>query len=124
MERHFPYARDFRFAPLWGPVLALPGQQGVTVTDDGRLVARFGILRLETALGNVEEAHVTGPYRWWTAIGPRLSFVDDGLTFGTTNRAGVCIHFRQRIHRVIGRRDHSALTVTVADPEGLLGALT
>ncbi|CFE80779.1 Uncharacterised protein [Mycobacterium tuberculosis] len=50
--------------------------------------------------------------------------VDDGLTFGTNAAAGVCIHFEPRIHRVIGLRDHSALTVTVADPEGLVAALS
>lgn len=69
------------------------------------------------------DAHVTGPYRWWTAVGPRLSMADDGLTFGTNAKAGVCIHFDPKIHRVIGFRDHSALTVTVADPEALESAL-
>lgn len=48
---------------------------------------------------------------------------DDGLTFGTNAKAGVCIHFEPRIHRVIGFRDHSALTVTVADPDTLVAAL-
>lgn len=65
-------------------------------------------------------AHTDGGQRW----APRLSMVDDGLTFGTNAAAGVCIHFEPRIHRVIGLRDHSALTVTVADPEGLVAALS
>ena len=68
-------------------------------------------------------AHVTRDYRWWTAIGARLSFVDDGLTFGTTTVAGVCIHFRERVTPVIGLQRHSALTVTVADVDGLVDAL-
>jgi hypothetical protein len=49
--------------------------------------------------------------------------VDDGLTFGTNADAGVCVHFEPHIHHVIGLRDHSALTVTVADAEGLVAAL-
>ncbi len=40
-----------------------------------------------------------------------------------TSHAGVCIDFDPPIRRVIGSRDHSALTVTVADPDGLLEAL-
>jgi hypothetical protein len=48
-----------------------------------------------------------------------LSFVDDGLTFGTNARAGVCVHFDRRVGPVVGVRPHSALTVTVADPDGL-----
>jgi len=116
--RHFPYYYDPRLAPLWLP-FRWPGEQGVTLTDDGRFVARYGPMRAEAPLSDVVDAHVTGPYRWWTAVGPRLSMADDGLTFGTNAKAGVCIHFDPKIHRVIGFRDHSALTVTVADPEAL-----
>jgi hypothetical protein len=103
--------------------MLVPGQQGVTLTDDGRFVARYGLLRVDTPVENIAEAHRTGPYRWWTAAGARLSLKDDGLTFGTTNRAGVCVHFREPVRRVIGMRNHSALTVTVADCEGLVRAL-
>jgi hypothetical protein len=78
---------------------------------------------VSTPLDNISEAHVTGPYRWWTAVGPRLSFADDGLTFGTNSHAGLCVHFRNKIKRVIGFRDHSALTVTVADPHALEATL-
>jgi hypothetical protein len=115
----FPYRFDRRFAPLWLGAGALPWRDGVTVTDGGRLVATFGLLRVDTPLENIADTHVTGPYRWWTAVGPRLSFADDGLTFGTNPQAGLCIHFRDKIKRVIGFRDHSALTVTVADPHAL-----
>jgi hypothetical protein len=124
LSRFFPYERDLRYAPVWLGLAASPGAQGVTLTDDGRFVARFGLLRLETPLANVADAHETGPYRWWTAIGPRLSMVDDGLTFGTTNRGGVCVHFRSPVSGVIGPRRHSAFTVTVADREGLVRAVS
>lgn len=119
----FPYRLDYRFAPVWLAVGVRPGRDGVTLTDDGRLRATYGLLRLETPLSNVADTHITGPYRWWTAVGPRLSFTDDGLTFGTNHERGVCIHFRSRVRRVIGFRDHSALTVTVADPDGLVAAI-
>lgn len=119
--RHFPYRYYRRFAPLWLPFRW--GEQGVTLTDDGRFLARYGPFRAEAPLSHVRDVHITGPYRWWTAVGPRLSFVDDGLTFGTNTQAGVCVHFEPSIHRVLGFKDHSALTVTVADPEGLVAAL-
>ena len=114
----FPYHFDRRFLPMWLGAGALPRRDGVTITDD-RFVATFGVLRVSTPLDNISEAHVTGPYRWWTAVGPRLSFADDGLTFGTNAQAGLCVHFRNKIKRVVGFRDHSALTVTVADPHAL-----
>jgi hypothetical protein len=120
--RYFPYRYERRLAPLWLP-FRWGGDQGVTLTDDGRFVARYGPFRAEAPLSNVRDAHVTGPFRWWTAVGPRLSFVDDGLTFGTNAQAGVCIHFDPPVPRVIGFKDHSALTVTVAEPEALAAAL-
>jgi hypothetical protein len=122
--RHFLYRYEPRLAPLWLPFRAWPGPQGVTVTEDGRLVARYGPFHIDAPLSQVEHAHITGPYRWWTAVGARLSLVDDGLTFGTNATEGVCIHFEPRIHRVLGLRDHSALIVTVADSEGLVAAIT
>jgi hypothetical protein len=121
--RHFPYRYDIRSAPLWGAFRWWPGRQGVTLTDDGRLVAVYGPFRVDVPLSQVHDAQVSGPYRWWTAVGPRLSFADDGLTFGTNADAGACIQFEPSIHRVIGFRDHSALTVTVADPDALVAAV-
>jgi hypothetical protein len=120
--RFFPYRYDRRLAPMWLPFRAWPGPQGVELTDV-RFVTRYGPLRVDVPLSQIQGAHITGPYRWWTAVGARLSLVDDGLTFGTNATRGVCIHFNPRIRRVIGLRDHSALTVTVADTEGLLTAL-
>jgi hypothetical protein len=49
--------------------------------------------------------------------------LDDGLTFGTNSKAGVCIHFRDKVPSPLSRRGHSALTVTVEDLDGLVGAL-
>ncbi|MCP5027384.1 MAG: hypothetical protein GY929_13970 [Actinomycetia bacterium] len=106
---------------IWWP-LGVREKHGVTV-DDGRLVATYGRLHLETPRANVVGAHTTTGYRWWTAVGARLSFVDDGLTFGTNNRSGVCIHFAERVPKVIGFKPHSALTVTIQDCDGLVDLL-
>ena len=118
-EHFFPYAYDDRFKLFLVAVRPRRDRDGVTV-DDERFVATFGRYRLETHRHNVLGGHVTRDYRWWTAIGLRLSLADDGLTFGTNARAGVCVHFAEPVHHVMGRKDHSALTVTVADPEGLV----
>jgi hypothetical protein len=119
----FPYRFDRRFRAMWGVSGARPDRDGVTLTADGRFRATYGRFVLDTPIDNVTGAHVTGPYRWWTAVGVRLSFADDGLTFGTNRDAGVCVHFAQRVRAVIGPRNHSALTVTVEDLDGLVAAL-
>lgn len=121
-ERFFPYAVDWRFAPLWLAFGVSPRRDGVRLGDE-TLDATFGLLRLSTPVANLAGAHVTRGYRWWTAIGARRSFVDDGLTFGTNHHAGVCIHFRQLVASPLKRSGHSALTVTVADPDGLARAV-
>jgi len=124
VDRHFKYAIDYRLAPLLVPFVFRPWRDGVTLTDQGRFIATFGLLRLETNLDNIEGGHITSHYRWWTAVGARLSFVDDGLTFGTNIESGVCVHFREKVRSALRSNGHSALTVTVADPDGLVEALS
>jgi hypothetical protein len=119
----FAYAVDKRLAPFWLPFGLRPSKDGVTITDDGTFRATFGFLRMETPLSNIDAAHVTRNYRWWTAAGARGSLVDDGLTFGTNNQAGVCVHFRERVRSPLRPKGHSALTVTVADVDGLVDRL-
>ena len=123
MSKFFPYDVDSRFSLLLQGAGLRPSRHGVTLTDDGRFVATFSFFRVDTPLANIADAHVTRNYRWWTAIGARASLADDGLTFGTNNHAGVCVHFHDKVKRVVGFRDHSALTVTVADVDGLVAAL-
>ena len=91
---------------------------------DGRLRAHFGRWEVETPLDNIEEAHVAGPYRGIKAIGIRLSVRDHGLTFGTTARRGVCVHFRKPLKTItILPVPHPNLTVTVDRPEELVALL-
>jgi hypothetical protein len=123
VSKRFRYAIDTKFLPFLLPFGVRPSRDGVTLTDDGRFVATFGFFRIETAIDNIDGAHVTSGYRWWTAIGARGSLVDDGLTFGTNHDSGVCVHFHEKVGSVLRRSGHSALTVTVADVEGLTEAL-
>jgi len=100
------------------------GAAQVDLTDDGRLVATFGRLSVETRLDNVGSYLLTGPYRWWKAIGPRGSLADRGFTFGTSTHGGVCVCFVEPVPSgyVLGGRMES-LTVTVDDPDRLARAL-
>jgi hypothetical protein len=122
--RRFAFLHDPRFAV---PLRAL----GVTcetawVELDGKtLRVRFGRLGLSTPLANVAGAEVTGPYRWYRAIGPRLSLADRGVTFGTAAHAGACVRFHEPVPALLGPRvGHPGATVTVADPGGLVAALS
>lgn len=117
----FPYRFDSRYRLMVLP-LGVGTNDGVTITDE-TFTATFGRKRVETPIANVTEAHATHDYAWWKAIGMRLSFADDGLTFGTATHGGVCVHFDERVPKVIGPRDHSALTVTVDDLDGLVAAI-
>jgi hypothetical protein len=121
--RHFGYAIDRRYLPVLLPFLLRPSRDGVTLTADGHFVATFGLVKLATPRANIASAHITGDYRWWTACGARMSFADDGLTFGTNRDGGVCIHFSEKVRSTLRRSGHSALTVTVADLEGLVAAV-
>jgi hypothetical protein len=120
---------DFDFDPLYQAMALLfgvtPGRAGVEV-GNGRFVARYGLWRVDTALGNVAGCEVSGPYRIWTTIGPaHLSLADHGLTFASNRRRGLCVRFKEPVAGLepTGRLRHPGLTVTVADVEGLAAAL-
>lgn len=120
--KHFSYRLDKRWTPLF-LLLGVTEEDGVDVSDEGALVATYGRSRVETTLDNVDHTVVTGPHRWYTAVGLRLSFTDDGITFGTNHHRGLSITFVDNIPKVIGPADHSTLWVSVADPEGLAAAI-
>jgi hypothetical protein len=123
MADFFKFEVDKRLVPFWLPFGLNPFTDGVTITDDGRFLAKFGFVKLESSVSNIDGAHITRGYRWWTAAGARLSFVDDGLTLGTNADAGVCVHFGAPVPSPLRRKGHSAVTVTVADLEGLVAKL-
>ena len=121
-DQFFPYRFDNRWKPMF-TVLRVGADDGVTITDDGRLRATYGRFEVDTPLDNIDHTLVTGPHRWYTAVGLRLSFADDGITFGTNHQRGLCIEFVETVPRVIGFKPHSALWVSVADPEALAAAI-
>jgi hypothetical protein len=120
MTDNYLYAVDRRFIPLLIPFGLRARTDGATVDENGLFSATFGWFHLSTPLSNVDGAHITTDYRWWTAIGARMSWVDDGLSFGTNTQAGVCVHFKEKVPSLFSRKGHSALTVTVQDLEGLV----
>lgn len=123
--RSFPFRRDRRFSPLLR--LWLVNVRSADVLVDGGLTVRFGPWALRTDAGNIKSVEPSGPFRWWRAVGIRLSLADRGITFGTTPDQGVCVCFHSPVsttflgHRVPLR--HPNLTVTVADPAGLVAAV-
>lgn len=72
-------------------VLGVRDTDGVDLTEDGMFRAKYGYFSVETPLDNIDHTEITGPHRWYTAVGPRLSFADDGLTFGTNHTSGLCV---------------------------------
>ncbi len=53
MADFFPYAVDNRLAPFWLPFGLHRHTDGVTITPDGNFVARFGFMKMETPLTNI-----------------------------------------------------------------------
>ena len=120
--KYFSYRFDKRWTVLF-LALGVNDKDGVTITGKGELIATYGRFKVKTTVANVDHTLVTGPHRWYTAVGLRLSFTDDGLTFGTNHRKGLSIAFVEKIPKVIGFKKHSTLWVSVADPDGLAAAI-
>jgi hypothetical protein len=114
---------EFRFDvdSRFGSLLLLWGVNSRTArVEIGRargLVARFGLVQVQTSLDNLAGAELTGPYRWYKAIGVRESWVDHGLTFGSTTAGGVCIRFHTPVRGLGWGARHPGLTVTVQERE-------
>jgi len=118
----FPYDFDRMTKPLLRLAGVRPDRDGVRIERD-RLIASFGLLNASIDIENIATASVTGPYSAIKAIGPRLSAADHGVTFGTSASAGVCVTFVEPIPAVFGPWEHPGMTLTVADPEGLVAAI-
>ena len=116
---------DFHPAYRWLilPLGATPGNSLVTVSPTV-FTAKFGPWKVETPRSNIIGFERSGDYKWYRAIGIRGSMVDHGLTFGTTTTHGVCVKFQEPVAPLIPKmRHHPGLTVTVANPTGLVTAL-
>ena len=114
-----------RLQPALGPILLLFGVRpgNATVLLEGeRLMARFGFFRADTLIANIARWDITGPYRWWRAVGVRHTFGTQDLSFGGSAHGGVCLHFREPI--LVGRFRVTDLYLTVDDLSGLGRAFT
>jgi hypothetical protein len=109
-----------RLQPGPGPILLLfsvrPGRATVLLDGD-RLAAGFGFFHAETSLANIARWDITGPYRWWRAVGVRRTVGTQDLSFGGSAHGGVCLHFREPI--LVGRFRVADLYLTVDDLAGL-----
>ncbi|QWF86044.1 hypothetical protein [Amycolatopsis sp. CA-230715] len=118
----------FVFDPRYQRLLAAfgvrPSTSVVHATTDG-FHARFGPWCVTTPLRNIRDAAVAGPFSPLKALGPRLSLVDRGLTFGSSTLLGVCVTFHEPVRGIdpLGLVKHPSLTVTAAEPQVLCRAL-
>jgi hypothetical protein len=120
----FRFSSSYRIAAL--PFGVTPRTCEVRI-DEGRLLARFGLWQFKTALANIADVSITGPYSFVKTAGPaHLSFADIGLTFATNGTRGVCVVMREPVPGIdpFGLLRHPNLTVTVADCEGLVAAIS
>jgi len=128
MARPAPERFAFDFEPVYRPALAAmgitPSRSWVTL-DDEALAARFGPWNLRTPVSNIRDVCVTGPYWAVKAIGPRMSWSDHGITFGTTAKGGACVLFHQPVKGMLiyAMVHHPGLTVTVHDPDAFAAAV-
>lgn len=120
-------ATEFPFR-LRGPLRLLLLFWGVRAASAGvrleadRLVARFGFVTAVVALSNIESWDITGPYRWWRAVGIRQTLGKPDVSFGTSTHGGLRVRLRTPVKIAwVRARD---FYVTVDDLEGLGAALT
>lgn len=115
----------FSFAPAYrflGRAFGIRPETAWVDVGPRALDARFGPWRVSTALTNITDVKVTGPYAFWKTAGPaRLAITDRGLTFATNGDRGVLILFRVPVRGLdpLGVFRHPELTVTVADVDRL-----
>lgn len=125
----FAFEFDWRYRLAALPFGVTPARAVLEIdrtTEPALLRVRFGWWTLATTLDNVRRTHRTGPYAVPKTIGPpHVSLRDRGLTFATAPDNGVCIEFVTPVHALdpFGVFSHPALTVTVADPDGVERAL-
>ncbi len=123
--RPFP----FRFAPSYRRAAKLFGvtpEDSMVSLEDDELRATFGRWHVTTPIDNIASVELTGPYRFHRTAGPaRYSLADHGLTFASNGDRGVYLVLYQPVPGLepTGRVRHPNITLTVADCDGLVGAI-
>lgn len=113
-----------RLQPSMRPILLLFGVRrgnAIVRLDDERIAARFGFFGAEATLTNIDRWDITGPYRWWRAVGVRRTIGTHDLSFGGSAHGGLCLHFRASVG--VGRLRVTDLYLTVDDLDGLAAVL-
>ncbi len=85
-------------------------------------MARFGFFSLRTPIANIVRWEISGPFRWFSALGVRRSIRDARVTFGSSDHGGVRLDFREPV-RFARLLKPPALYVTVDDLEGFAAEL-
>jgi len=123
MSQLFRYAVDNRYLPVLIPFGLRRSRDGVTLTDEGILQASFGFVKV----GDTAREHQRRPHH------PELPLVDRAgrSRLGCRRRLelrdepgrGGLHPLHREVPSLVRRSGHSALTVTVADLDGLVSAL-
>ncbi len=126
--------RSQRFAFDFEPAYRLPallfGVRPATAEawlDGDELRVRFGPWRLRTPRENIASWSETGDFSFVKTAGPaHLSLSDNGVTFATNSKRAVCVRFHQPVRALepTGRVRHPGATLTVADPQAMIAALS
>jgi hypothetical protein len=90
----------FRIAGRLRPILALfgvvrPPHAWVRLEPD-RVLAQFGLGHADVPLANVERWDITGPYRWYCAVGIRSSPGRPEISFCGATHGAVRLFLRER----------------------------
>ena len=67
-------------------VLGVRDTDGVDLTEDGMFRAKYGYFSVETPLDNIDHTEITGPHRWYTAVGPCLLYTSPSPRDRTRSR--------------------------------------
>ncbi len=119
----FPFAFDERYSWMLR-LLGVSAKNAMVTLEEEKLRVRFGRWGTATPVTNIAGCEVSGPYRWYRAIGLRYSLADHGISFGTSVDRGLCVRFVEPIGAFLpAYRPHPGMTVTVADVDGLAAAL-
>lgn len=120
----FRFTTFYRRAGL--PFGVTPTKTGLVLTEE-EMVVLFGLWRLRTPLANVASVETTGGFVRWKTAGPaHLSLADRGITFATNPDEAACLRFHEPVPALepTGLLRHPGMTVTVADVQGLVAALS
>jgi hypothetical protein len=89
---------------------------------DGDVRVRFGRFTFRTPLANVERWRLEGPWRWITAIGVRVNWLNREVSFDGSPHGGVRLDFRTRVHWLA--INVPAIYVSCDDLDAVAAALT